>query len=277
MICKGMVCTDLDGTIAFHREEDNSVYIKEADLAALHQLRQSGYAIVVATGREMNGIRSFLRQSIVAFDYYIGGNGGVITNQNFKILRNTPLPKDTMVKMIAYIQNEYPDIRMMGTDGWRVYYIDSPYTNVQVDPEDTRNVEIISLAEYIEGDYNFIMMNANAGKEHRKDPEAIMPLEADVRRLFGHEINIFRNQAFLDFAPFGVSKGNAVEYLADHLNLSKAQVHVIGDSWNDVSMFEIDANSYSFKHAEEELQKRAGNVVESFAEMVDKFIELDDE
>lgn len=275
MICKGMVCTDIDGTILFHNEEDGTLYMKDEDLAALHKLRQSGYAITIATGREMNGIRNFLRQSGIAFDYYIGGNGGIITNQNFKVLREDILPKDIMIKMIAYIQNEYPEMRMMGTDGWNVYFIDSPYTNVQVDPRDTRKIEIITLADYIESDYEFIMMNTNAGKENRKDVGAILPLAEDLQRLFGNEINIFRNQAFLDYAPFGVSKGSAIEYLADHLNLAKNQIHVIGDSWNDLSMFEINSNSYSFKHAEEALQSRAQNVVETFAEMVDHFLELD--
>jgi HAD-superfamily hydrolase, subfamily IIB len=272
MYFKGIVCTDLDGTILFREDDkDYTPYIKERDLAALNALSESGYMIAITTGREMNGIRSFLRQAGVAFDYYVGGNGGIILNQHFKVLRKAYLPKDVMVRVVKFINTNYPEIQMMGTDGWKVFFFETAYANAQVQ-ESRAEAETITFEAYEYSDKGFIMMNANAPRDFTLEKQTALAdsLERDLNIQFGREINIFRNQNFLDFAPINISKGNAVEYLADHLNLDMSKVHVIGDSWNDLSMFETKANSYSFLHADDDLQKRADEVVESFADMVAK-------
>ena len=273
---KGLICTDLDGTIYFHDKESGGKQIKDADLAALKRLQQAGYAIAISTGREMNGIRTFLRLAGVAFDYYIAGNGGLISNQNFKVLRQSYLNKDTLIKVVAHIRRNYPNMRMMGTDGWNVYFFETPYVNDQVGNWNIE-VEIIKLADFIERDINFVMMNTNDGANQKEDLTEILSLEADLQRQFGSEMSIFRNQSFLDYAAVGISKGSAVQYLADHLNLDKHKIHVIGDSWNDASMFETGANSYSFDYADKELQAKADHVVTSFADMVDHYILKDEE
>lgn len=267
MYHRGLICTDLDGTLLF-RDELNQPYIKERDLEALHKLRQSGYAIAIATGREVNGIRSFLRQSVTAFDYYIGGNGGLMLNQNFKQLYRKNLAKPVVLQILQYMKAHHPQMNIMGTDGKQTYFFDTAYANAQVQEMD-QAAQIITLEDYEQSDIAFIMMNTSPDEACHDKLTMAMKLEDILRAEFGSKVNLFRNQYFLDFAPLDVSKGIAVEYLCDHLNLQMNQVFVIGDSWNDVSMFETKAHTYSFNHAEHQVQQKVDYVVEGFADLVE--------
>lgn len=268
---KGLIFTDLDGTLLFHEKQENGEriqYIKPEDLAALKKLRESGHIIVIATGRELIGIRRFLRESFVAFDYYVGSNGSLILDEHFREIERTYLPKDVLVELIRFIEQSYPQMEMMGTDGENMSFFGKKYTNSQVETGEKEAI-ITNFTEFQQNDANFIMMNAHPSAEVKVDREAfIVELEQKANALFGDRINMFHNQDFLDFVPLNVSKGNAVEKLAAKLDIPLENVYVIGDSWNDVSMFETDANSFSFFHADDAIQKKVQNIVHTFADMV---------
>ena len=44
---------------------------------------------------------------------------------------------------------------------------------------------------------------------------------------------------YVDIMPRGVSKGSALKRLMDHLQIEANEVACIGDSFNDISMFEV--------------------------------------
>lgn len=277
MTYKGIICTDLDGTLLFRNDEDKKPYMKQCDIDALHQLRQSGYLIAIATGREVMGIRSFLQQSFVAFDYYVGGNGAIILDQHFQELLKCELPKSVMIDILKYVKVNYPMMGFMGTDGWKRYFFGAQFENAQVNgyfnPE--RDVHY-SIEEYEQSDIELIMFNISPAETYTEDKFlCVQELEIDLQAKYGNQINMFRNQYFLDFAQKGVSKGTAVEYLSKLTTIPMGQVYVIGDSWNDVSMFQTKAQSYSFNHAEDGVKKHVHKVVKTFAEMVEDIHLLD--
>ncbi|MGL5042684.1 MAG: HAD-IIB family hydrolase [Culicoidibacterales bacterium] len=278
MAYKGMVFTDLDGTILFrdkNKKDEIVPFIKKEDLKALKRLRESGYIIVVATGREKSGIRKFLQQSLVAFDYYVGSNGGLILDQNFNIIEKSFIPKKVMVEVLTYVKENYPEVDLMGTDGEKMVFFDSVYSNAQVQATKF-NADITTFAAYKENDMEFVMMNLHPNQTITENREGlIVQIETDLLKRFGDKLNMFHNQDFLDFAPLNISKGYAVETLARREQITLNQVHVIGDSWNDLSMFKTEAMSYSFNHADQEIQQSVDHVVDSFAAMVEKLHLLD--
>ena len=276
---KGMVFTDLDGTLLFRKKDEQGAYepyIKDVDLESLKKLRESGYLIAIATGREVTGIRRFLRQSFIAFDFYVGSNGGIIFDQHFKVLKQKFIPKDVLTEVITFLKAEYPQMELMGTDGKEMFFFDHEYANAQVSSHKVE-AKIISFEDYKNGEYEFIMMNAHPNETVKEDREKlIVELENIVFAKFRTRLNMFHNQDFLDFAPLNISKGWAVVQLAKEMNIPLEDVHVIGDSWNDLSMFETEAKSYSFAHAEEGIQAKVDHVVENFAEMVAKLHLIDE-
>lgn len=66
-----------------------------------------------------------------------------------------------------------------------------------------------------------------------------------------------RDLAILDLLPRGVSKGAALERLADSLGIDRFETLAIGDNWNDVDMLEWAGQSFIMGNAARELRSMA--------------------
>ena len=68
----------------------------------------------------------------------------------------------------------------------------------------------------------------------------------------------------IEFMNKGINKARAIEKLIQELGIDKEEVAVIGDSGNDVPLFESFPNSFVMSHAHEEVKKKANVVIDSF-------------
>jgi len=66
-----------------------------------------------------------------------------------------------------------------------------------------------------------------------------------------------RDLAILDLLPPGVSKGWALERLADRLGINRKETMAIGDNWNDVDMLEWAGQSVLMGNAAQDLRTMA--------------------
>ena len=89
---------------------------------------------------------------------------------------------------------------------------------------------------------------------------------------FGEYITAYRNKYFVDVVFKGCSKATGIEKVCKNFNLADNNVYVIGDSWNDLSMFERYDNSYTFTYSEKTLQKKANKVIDSFHYCIDDIL-----
>ena len=65
-----------------------------------------------------------------------------------------------------------------------------------------------------------------------------------------------------EITPKGCTKGESITYYADYLKINKDDIYVIGDSGNDISMFNnFKNNSFCMKHASKIVRKYATHTV----------------
>ena len=64
-----------------------------------------------------------------------------------------------------------------------------------------------------------------------------------------------------------VNKAVVLKQVLDHYHIKEDEVMVVGDSGNDVPLFNNFPNSFVTKHAPEEVKKQAKYVVESVADL----------
>ena len=76
----------------------------------------------------------------------------------------------------------------------------------------------------------------------------------------------------LDITYKDNSKGNAILQIMDKENLNAEDIIVIGDSYNDVSMFRLTNHSFVMEEAEEEVKTYAKHVVSSVKEAITKLV-----
>ena len=90
---------------------------------------------------------------------------------------------------------------------------------------------------------------------------------------YGNYVVAYRNTKFIDIVPTGCSKGTGVKWVSKEENIDIKDVYVIGDSWNDDSMFEVTDKSFTFTYAEEELREISQPQEEFIAEAITQFNE----
>jgi Cof subfamily protein (haloacid dehalogenase superfamily) len=93
-----------------------------------------------------------------------------------------------------------------------------------------------------------------------------------INKKYGDQVVAYRNVRFIDVVPKGCSKGIGVEYVKEQEGISYENSYAIGDSMNDISMFEVVENSFTLSNAEKVLHEKVKHVVDSVAECIKKHV-----
>lgn len=98
--------------------------------------------------------------------------------------------------------------------------------------------------------------------------EEMLALESELEAVFGENIEIKNSKdVYFDcwfltvLHPFG-DKSHALEDVLEYLNASTAQLHVFGDSLNDIGMFQKAGYAIAVKNAHEEAKKHADVILD---------------
>ena len=79
---------------------------------------------------------------------------------------------------------------------------------------------------------------------------------------------------FLDITCKGTSKGNAIKKLCEYLKIDLKDSVALGDSYNDLSMFEVVGHSVAMGNAPEDIKRIVDEVTDTNNEDgVAKFLE----
>ncbi len=77
------------------------------------------------------------------------------------------------------------------------------------------------------------------------EPESRAKVEAELEPLFGKKCCMVESgNRWIDFAPFGISKGSALEEISRILNIAPSEMAAFGDNENDRTMLEYVGHPY---------------------------------
>jgi hydroxymethylpyrimidine pyrophosphatase-like HAD family hydrolase len=77
-----------------------------------------------------------------------------------------------------------------------------------------------------------------------------------------------------ELTPVDCHKGAGLEYYAKHLGLESNDIIVVGDSGNDITMFnKFHENSYAMTHAHASVKKYAKHTVKKIYKLKEKILE----
>ena len=250
---KKLLATDLDGTLL----KDNKLTMENEN--AVKKLIKSKNLLVISTGRPYNGVNNLIQENNINADYYILLNGALILDGLGNSINQRIIEKDIIKDILDYVieENFYISVESgfftyMLTEGVEIPYYNKKSANSI--NEISEEISLISL-------YNPSM-----------DINKIENIKNNINKKYGDYIIAYRNDIYIDIVPVGCSKGNALKALVDKENIIEENVYAIGDSWNDISMFEVVKNSFTFHHVEDELKKYATYLVSSVSECINKFI-----
>lgn len=240
-----LVVTDMDGTLLNSEKK-----ISEVNLKTIKSLKNKGVKFVIATGRLDTMIKAYLKQ-IENDSPVICCNGALIRNS----LKNefyyaNDIDNENCLK-VSEICNKY------GVP-FLLYCEETVYSN-------SVNFKIKSLYDYnskvSDEDKVKIRITSDIFNEvNGKERIFKMLVIIDDNKLFEqvkNEINNIEGLVayksdvnFLDVMHSGVDKGDALNKLAQIMNISREEIIAIGDNHNDVGMLKNAGYSIAMENGE---------------------------
>lgn len=242
-----ILITDLDGTLV-----KNSRIVEHQDQKTLEMLHKK-MKIGIATGRSIKEIEYIENQTAIDADIRIGFNGAMIEMNGETIFEET-LSDDALKKILVYIQQK--NLVFDALDGKSRIG-----THKSADIARLWNMELIEPENLFEELKKKKIYKINIRPEENSDA-----LLEELKTLFPHLAICKSGEKRIEVTPCNITKGHALQLIKEKYGYS---IVSIGDSENDVSMFECSDESYCMSHAPQKVQKYANKIVNHFSDLID--------
>lgn len=205
----------------------------------LHQLKESGYFICIATGRSMSALVVTGIHDQFPWDAYVLSNGQCIYDKDRNELSITYMD-DACVRKCLNIANANNQVLLLGATQW--------FTNKEADYHMQITHEFLHIDYPPVRDYQGEkIINLIAFGDPSKDFEVYQNLE---------EIKVIIGQShYADIILNNVSKFEGIKVVLDYYHMK--DYIAFGDSMNDYEMFEHAALSIAMGQGDEKLKKIA--------------------
>lgn len=256
------VFCDLDGTIIHDFKE-----IKDRDIKALTEAKENNLEISFATGRLDYEIKHF-NDLTDNNGFRISQNGAVVLNKQNEIELMNDLDAST-INTIVNIVKAYECLYMFESID---KYIVPKKVKQLIDFEQYQDIikynEVPNILENLD---KYKISSVSITMEKDQNSKVIESLRSKLPNGISACIS---SDYTIDIASDGISKGLAIKYICDKYEINPNEVAVIGDSFNDLSMFELFENSFVLAHAKEEVKKHGKYIIEDVATAIDLIINM---
>lgn len=240
-----LIVADLDGTLLkSNKELDDNIY---------DVISGQDYKLTLASGRSMILVKKFVDELKIKLPYITNNGAEIYQNKNGEdfCIQQYSIPDEE----VRFILNLVKDMDLE----CHVNTEKCIYTMGKIDlikPFRNRFENILPIVD-----------NATINQICENEINKIMCIDKDLNKMkkFCDTVNLYCGHAACERAEGNafvtvnqlVSKGKELENILDKLNISKEQVVVFGDNYNDVSMFKVAKYSVSMKNADELVRKQS--------------------
>jgi Cof subfamily protein (haloacid dehalogenase superfamily) len=264
-----MLLSDMDGTLL-----NSEGKVSKENQEAVNSFIAQGGKFGIATGRSQLNSVLFLDNIKVNTPCILYNGGGLYDFDAAKFIALNELPKMKLVRFLEHCLKEYREI---------VIQIYCPKMCYFVSPELSADEEIVALhqpceftqiKEIIEKPWIKILLSGNS--------EELKALNNERKDFdLAQEINwVFSSEIYLEYLPYGVSKGSALSKLREYMG-SEYKIYAVGDYNNDIEMLQAADVGIAMQNAIPSLKKIAdvitvSNDEHAIADIIYHIIESDD-
>lgn len=266
-----LIAVDMDGTLL----DDNSK-VSEENFESIRRLSKNGILVVPVTGRTYNEIPEEIRNE-ECVKYFVYSNGSGIYEKGTGIIYSSTIEKDAAVG-IYFLLSSYETFIEIYSGGYpwadknKVNKRSFDYYNINP------RFQTVIKERRKKAD-NFGIMLENEGlkpelfdaffrdmKDRAECLEKINNLypEIEITSSMGNNLEIMNKETH---------KGTGLKKLCEILSLDIGKVLALGDSKNDIDMFESAGMSLAVSNACDEIKAVADDVICSNNENVIKYVE----
>ncbi|MCD8048509.1 MAG: Cof-type HAD-IIB family hydrolase [Clostridia bacterium] len=223
---------DIDGTIVTDVVVDSERVIPESCVRAIGEARKRGHLCFINSGRPYGNIDKDVLE--IGFDGVASGCGTNIRIGNDEIFCATVeksicrhiLEMCKKCRMNGFFERKDTNFfTSNGPDGgWIIDFMESVKRNGGTVSMDTESEDF---------SFDKMCVFSDAGSD----------IKAFLNAAAEHFSIIDREKGFYELVPKGCSKGNAIKMIAERLGVPISDTYVLGDSENDIEMFNATPNS----------------------------------
>ena len=229
-----LLATDLDGTLVFHHA------VRQADAEALVRWRAAGNLLVLATGRSVRLVQHAVEVARAStsigldYDYAVCATGTTVIDAVGQVHRTRTLEADQVRAVVRAIGDvAQAPVSVFASTLERDYVLDDPIglsTDQRTPPDRFTAAPLAQVAG----------LGVTSMPLHIPDVRAAAALARGLEETVDG-ISCTRSTGFVDVTAAGESKGAGLGRLVELLakrGVEVSEVAAVGDSWNDISMFE---------------------------------------
>ena len=271
------IATDLDGTLFYPKRRFR--LISSANKQFIRNASADGKEIILVTGRNLFVPGKVKRKFALKRDISVVACNGAKVIHNSEVIYESPFDKEKVAKLYEKLCS-YKEVKtiMLFTSEHRMN-VDSIGLNAFM-----RAVGVIGMS--LQGAYfePFIIGHKNALKTIA-DPNVkiykVMPwfglgkkgvltarkVYDQFMKDFGDEYEIWFSGSAIEIMEKGTNKSYALKELLKICNIKEDEVAVVGDSGNDIPLFENFEHSFVMAQAPEEVKQKAKVRLKSFDDL----------
>jgi Cof subfamily protein (haloacid dehalogenase superfamily) len=247
-----LVAIDVDGTLV---TSENKLSVSVVQL--IREIQARGVGVTLVSGRPKLKMTPLLKELSLTLPY-IGSGGAYIADPSKNlVMLHCQLAQEETIKIIELARAARAPIISQEPD--HLYYegsIEELEQLVAISKIDITGVEN-SQVEIIRVD-DVLQVCAEPTKiTICGEPDFLLEIEGELRQLNLPIYLTYSAPTYLEITRSGTNKGEALKILARYLDIPLERILVIGDSQNDVSMFEIAGIAVAMGNAPEEVKAAA--------------------
>lgn len=249
--------SDMDGTII-----NQEGILHDNDRILMHELQQLGHKVVFNTGRNYQEALFVLNKHAFPYDYLVLNNGAHIVDKAGKELFKKHIPEQVGKGIIEHCLT-YPEVWTFFYTGEKTigYFNGKTYEHTSDGINENKAINFIEEYQKM-GDFNIIALN-----QDNHEVDYLLKIQEFITKTYGQEAAGCLNTEYLDITAAGCTKGTGVEKLTKGLG-QDIESYCIGDSFNDISMFETANYAYTFHHVNTEISKYTDKQVAYVHELI---------
>lgn len=247
------VVFDLDGTIL-----DDNGNLDGDTVVLVNKLKNAGVQFSIATGRLHSAVLDFA--NTLSLDLpLITLDGTLIKNPvTGEVIHQSNLPEKIVYKSLSLAERYFLKIALCHGDA--IYYTeDNSLIPNLLEKFGAKYVLIDSYNSYIRDTLEIVMTGDYSDLVRQASNKLSFPYTFGVRNSF------YKSQShggiyYLEIRKMGSSKGEGLQKLCRHLGIKIKNTAVIGDWYNDKSLFENDSLKIAVANAIPEIKRLADMV-----------------
>ena len=242
-----LIAIDMDGTLLNDDKE-----IPSENKKMIEELANQGVSFILASGRPYQSLEPYTKKLEVYLPL-ISANGSVVKcSLTEKTYHKSNISLELAQELIDYgLKNDY---------GVSVYYDGEILTSSQEMAEGHWDLEkirpkVVDDLKISKSPIKVIYFGAEEKIDHA------YPF---LREKYQNHLYITRSdEEYLEIMNLEVSKGKALEYMMDKMNINSDQVMAIGNNFNDVAMFKVAGLAVAMGNSPQGVKEEADFITKS--------------